>query len=57
MEWIDGGVRLPQVFRTVGRTTVSWVSEMRDFCRNRWPDLLAIACVGVAWLLTAMLGT
>jgi hypothetical protein len=33
------------------------VSKMRDFYRNRWPDLLAIACVGVAWFLIAVLGT
>jgi hypothetical protein len=29
---------------------------MREFCKKQWRDLLAIACVGAAWLLTAVLG-
>ncbi len=29
---------------------------MREFCKKQWLDLLAIACVGVAWLFTTLLG-
>jgi len=55
-KWIEVGLA-PPVFRKDGRMTPVEVYKMRDFYRNRWPDLLAIACVGVAWLLTAVLGT
>ena len=39
-----------------GNTTVVGGSDMREYCRKQWRDLLAIACVGAAWLLTAVVG-
>jgi len=53
---VEDGMRPPPAFQQGGSTTVAGVSDMRDFCKKQWPDLLAIACVGVAWLLTTLLG-
>jgi hypothetical protein len=31
-------------------------TDVREFCKKRWRDLLAMACVGAAWLIATVLG-
>lgn len=54
---IDSGEQASATFPTDRNAGGKRAPEMWEFCKNRWPDLLAIVCVGIASLLTALLAS